>query len=162
MTLLLRDPYLCRDINELHCNTRYLKVSQVDGIPCAAGLGMIHSYSWHACCHQRSEKLKQRCKAQTHKNTIHSFSLQDFVLPANVTATTSAAEAIAGAQFAIHAVPVQHTRVFLKGIKVRLGFGACLLRTFWCVVLQFKCCVPSHFVLNSDAEKSSCCCESFV
>ncbi|KAL4423723.1 hypothetical protein ABPG75_001024 [Micractinium tetrahymenae] len=66
VTLLLRDPYLCRDINELHCNTRYLK---------------------------------------------------DFVLPANVNATTSAAEAIAGAQFAIHAVPVQHTRAFLQGIK---------------------------------------------
>lgn len=26
VTLLLRDPYLCKDINELHCNTRYLKV----------------------------------------------------------------------------------------------------------------------------------------
>jgi hypothetical protein len=28
VTLLLRDPYLCKDINELHCNTRYLKVQQ--------------------------------------------------------------------------------------------------------------------------------------
>ena len=26
VTLLLRDPYLCKDINQLHCNTRYLKV----------------------------------------------------------------------------------------------------------------------------------------
>ena len=26
VTLLLRDPYLCKDINELHCNSRYLKV----------------------------------------------------------------------------------------------------------------------------------------
>lgn len=27
VTLLLRDPYVCRDINERHVNTRYLKVS---------------------------------------------------------------------------------------------------------------------------------------
>jgi glycerol-3-phosphate dehydrogenase (NAD+) len=27
VTLLLRDPYVCRDINEQHVNTRYLKVS---------------------------------------------------------------------------------------------------------------------------------------
>lgn len=26
VTMLLRDPYLCKDINEQHCNTRYLKV----------------------------------------------------------------------------------------------------------------------------------------
>ena len=26
VTLLLRDPYLCKDINEMHCNSRYLKV----------------------------------------------------------------------------------------------------------------------------------------
>jgi hypothetical protein len=26
VVMLLRDPYLCKDINELHCNTRYLKV----------------------------------------------------------------------------------------------------------------------------------------
>lgn len=52
------------------------------------------------------------------------------MLPANVNATTSAAEAIAGAQFAIHAVPVQHTRVFLQGIKVRLHAAASLLVAF--------------------------------
>ena len=66
VSLLLRDPYLCKDINEDHRNSRYLP---------------------------------------------------DFALPPNVTATTSAAEAIAGAQYAIHAVPVQHTRAFLQGIK---------------------------------------------
>ena len=27
VTLLLRDPYVCKDINERHVNTRYLKVS---------------------------------------------------------------------------------------------------------------------------------------
>lgn len=48
-----------------------------------------------------------------------SRSTQDYELPPNVNATTSAAEALAGAQFAIHAVPVQHTRAFLQGIKVR-------------------------------------------
>lgn len=66
IVLLLRDPVLCRDINELHCNTRYLK---------------------------------------------------DFNLPPNITATTSAPEAVLGAQCAIHAVPVQHSRAFLEGIK---------------------------------------------
>lgn len=68
VTLLLRDPYLCRDINEKHRNTRYMP---------------------------------------------------EWELPPGVTATTAAAEAIAGAQFAIHAVPVQHTRAFLESIKVR-------------------------------------------
>lgn len=43
--------------------------------------------------------------------------LQDFKLPENVRATTSAAEAIPGAQFAVHAVPVQSSRAFLKSIK---------------------------------------------
>lgn len=44
---------------------------------------------------------------------------QDYTLPPNVVATTSAAEAIAGAQYAIHAVPVQNSRAFLQGVKVR-------------------------------------------
>ena len=44
--------------------------------------------------------------------------LQEFTLPDNVIATTSAAEAIQDAQFAVHAVPVQHTRRFLDSIKV--------------------------------------------
>lgn len=39
------------------------------------------------------------------------------VLPPNVRATTSAVAAIAGAQYALHAVPVQHSRAFLEGIK---------------------------------------------
>ena len=43
---------------------------------------------------------------------------QDYLLPNNVVATTSAAEACAGAQYAIHAVPVQHSRAFLHAIKV--------------------------------------------
>ena len=30
VTLLLRDPYVCRDINERHINTRYLKVGSSD------------------------------------------------------------------------------------------------------------------------------------
>lgn len=42
---------------------------------------------------------------------------QDFTLPANVRATTDPADAILGAQYAVHAVPVQGTRKFLEGIK---------------------------------------------
>lgn len=40
------------------------------------------------------------------------------MLPTNVTATTSVAEAIAGARYAVHALPVQHSRAFLTSIKV--------------------------------------------
>ena len=39
-------------------------------------------------------------------------------MPVNVTATTSMAQAIAGAQYAVHAVPVQHSRAFLTSVKV--------------------------------------------
>lgn len=66
VVLLLRDPYLCKDINTQHRNSKYLP---------------------------------------------------DFELPANVRATTDAAEAIAGASYAVHAVPVQHSRSFLASIK---------------------------------------------
>ena len=44
--------------------------------------------------------------------------MQDMALPHNITATTSMAEAIAGASYAVHALPVQHSRVFLHAIKV--------------------------------------------
>jgi hypothetical protein len=33
VVLLLRDPYLARDINTLHCNTRYLKASSRGSSP---------------------------------------------------------------------------------------------------------------------------------
>jgi len=66
VVLLLRDPYLCKDINETHRNSRYLP---------------------------------------------------DYDLPLKVTATTSAEAALKGAQYAIHAVPVQHSRAFLTEIK---------------------------------------------
>ena len=42
-------------------------------------------------------------------------------MPRNISATTSMAEAIADAQYAVHAVPVQHSRAFLSSIKVRKG-----------------------------------------
>ncbi|KAG1650514.1 hypothetical protein FOA52_005982, partial [Chlamydomonas sp. UWO 241] len=38
-------------------------------------------------------------------------------LPRNMRATTDVAEAIKGAQYAVHAVPVQATRKFLEGIR---------------------------------------------
>ncbi|CAG9467798.1 unnamed protein product [Pedinophyceae sp. YPF-701] len=40
-----------------------------------------------------------------------------FELPRNVRATTHAEDAIGGAQFVVHAVPVQHTRVFLEKLR---------------------------------------------
>eukprot|EP00877_Chromochloris_zofingiensis_P006398 jgi/Chrzof1/2010/Cz10g29180.t1_GPD1[v5.2] len=66
VVLLLRDPYVCKDINTLHRNTKYLK---------------------------------------------------EFHLPRNVRATTDAVEAITGASYAVHAVPVQHSRAFLSSIR---------------------------------------------
>lgn len=66
VVLLLRDPYLCHDINSKHINSKYLA---------------------------------------------------DFTLPRNVRATTDASEAIAGASYAVHAVPVQHSRAFLSSIR---------------------------------------------
>lgn len=53
--------------------------------------------------------------------------LQDFKLPANVRATTNAAEAIQSAQFAVHAVPVQGSRAFLKSIKDQLPLSLPLI-----------------------------------
>lgn len=44
--------------------------------------------------------------------------VQGYQLPRNVVATTAAQEAIEGAQYALHAVPVQHSREFLSGIAV--------------------------------------------
>ena len=38
-------------------------------------------------------------------------------LPTNVRATTDAAEALSGAAYAVHAVPVQHSRAFLRTIR---------------------------------------------
>jgi len=49
--------------------------------------------------------------------TIGFLSTKDFKLPENVRATTRASDAILGAQFAVHAVPCQSSRVFLKSIK---------------------------------------------
>lgn len=49
--------------------------------------------------------------------------MQEMTLPHNISATTSMAEAIAGASFAVHALPVQHSRVFLQAIKVNTVAG---------------------------------------
>jgi glycerol-3-phosphate dehydrogenase len=48
-------------------------------------------------------------------------SVQEFTLPSNVKATTSVVEALTDAQFAVHAVPVQHSRRFLDSIKVGIA-----------------------------------------
>ena len=34
VTLLLRDPYVCKDINERHVNSRYLKVTTYSATKC--------------------------------------------------------------------------------------------------------------------------------
>ena len=50
VTMLLRDPYLCKDINEQHCNTRYLKVHAVPpSCPAARPfcVGFARRAAWH-------------------------------------------------------------------------------------------------------------------
>lgn len=55
--------------------------------------------------------------ANHHVNYPVNATTQDFQLPRNVRATTDAAEAISGASYAVHAVPVQHSRAFLSSIR---------------------------------------------
>lgn len=50
--------------------------------------------------------------------------VQEMALPHNISATTSMAEAIAGASYAVHALPVQHSRLFLQAIKVSIADAA--------------------------------------
>ena len=85
----------------------------------------------------------------------HVALLQDYLLPPNVNATTSAAEAIAGAQFAIHAVPVQHTRAFLQGIKARWPCCLPLLQCICHAVHAFQQPASSSRVLRSCALHST-------
>lgn len=71
--------------------------------------------------------------------------MQEYTLPNNVVATTSFVEAIQGAQYAIHAVPVQHSRKFLESIAVSspLLFSVPLtgLSVVFCRYLQVQ---PTH------------------
>ncbi len=66
----------------------------------------------HRCC--------PRCTAWCLSRTASRPSSecpQGFKMPTNVRATTLASEAIIGAQYAVHAVPVQSSRAFLHAIK---------------------------------------------
>jgi glycerol-3-phosphate dehydrogenase (NAD+) len=51
---------------------------------------------------------------QQHENSRY---LPGIPLPHNLTATTDAAVALRGAQYALHAVPVQASREFLKAVR---------------------------------------------
>uniref|UniRef100_A0A061SMH3 Glycerol-3-phosphate dehydrogenase [NAD(+)] n=1 Tax=Tetraselmis sp. GSL018 TaxID=582737 RepID=A0A061SMH3_9CHLO len=55
--------------------------------------------------------------ADINENRVNTRYLKEFRLPDNVRATVDAAEAIRGAQFALLAVPCQHSRAFLRRIK---------------------------------------------
>ena len=129
VTLLLRDPYLVKDINEMHCNTRYLKVGGCLGVGVGGclGVGVGRGCGGWGCGIKGLGAVSPAGPTTQIQHGLlllplplppSTSLLQDFQLPPNVTATTSAAEAISGAQFAIHAVPVQHTRAFLQGVKV--------------------------------------------
>lgn len=54
VVLLLRDPYLCRDINTLHCNTKYLKVRCGSCVcmqaRCVAWNNVERRGAWHVQC----------------------------------------------------------------------------------------------------------------
>lgn len=55
--------------------------------------------------------------ADINASHVNARYLPGAPLPQNVRASAEAAEAIGGAQYALHAVPVQHSRAFLKGIR---------------------------------------------
>jgi glycerol-3-phosphate dehydrogenase (NAD+) len=67
--------------------------------------------------------LLRRESVCEHINNTNENSryLPGIKLPPNLRATTNAQEAIRGSEYAIHAVPVQASRVFLQGIKDLLG-----------------------------------------
>lgn len=131
VVLLLRDPYLCKDINEQHCNTRYLKVLLLLLLP------RLAARVWWYCCCCHAWELVVAGGGHAAAACLHACmtfpgtavgpagrlaglllmhlpaacrplaAVQDFKLPSNVSATTSAPVALLGAQCAIHAVPVQ-------------------------------------------------------
>jgi len=51
------------------------------------------------------------------RDHVNPKYLTEFELPANLAATVSTGEALEGAQLAVHAVPVQHSRRFLEGVR---------------------------------------------
>ena len=106
VTLLLRDPYVCKDINERHVNPRYLKVRYL----------LCHEFSG-ACGSCHLQPMPDTSNLYTIWYELQCY-MQEYTLPNNVIATTSFVEAIQGAQYAIHAVPVQHSRKFLESIAV--------------------------------------------
>jgi glycerol-3-phosphate dehydrogenase len=142
VVLLLRDPYLCHDINSKHINSKYLAVSGFGrgwGVWMSRGLERLRKGGGTAHSSQSlstSTTLTDLRALHKHLNictTAHTCLTnrrallfvsthpptppQDFTLPRNVRATTDASEAIAGASYAVHAVPVQHSRAFLSSIR---------------------------------------------
>ncbi|EEC81760.1 hypothetical protein OsI_25428 [Oryza sativa Indica Group] len=59
------------------------------------------------------------CRSINHSH-INCKYLRDHRLPENITATTSASDALAGADFCFHAVPVQFSSSFLEGISTHV------------------------------------------
>ncbi|XP_015695006.2 glycerol-3-phosphate dehydrogenase [NAD(+)], chloroplastic [Oryza brachyantha] len=59
------------------------------------------------------------CRSINHRH-INCKYLPDHRLPENITATTSASDALAGADFCFHAVPVQFSSSFLQGISTHV------------------------------------------
>ncbi len=47
VSLLLRDPYICKAINETHRNTRYLAVSCYACAPLISMIACVHRYNYH-------------------------------------------------------------------------------------------------------------------
>ena len=78
---------------------------------------------------------------------------QGYELPRNVVATTSALEAIDRAQYAIHAVPVQHSREFLSTIQVRQALSLARCTSVWqlCIWLDEELCKHASPGLMANA-----------
>lgn len=71
---------------------------------------------------------------------VNAKYLPDWRLPRNIRATTAAREAIEGAQYAVHAVPVQQTRSFLQSIKVCFWWRGGLAWLAACVAACMAAC----------------------
>jgi glycerol-3-phosphate dehydrogenase (NAD+) len=59
----------------------------------------------------------EQLAADINGERINTKYLPGMLLPPNMRATTDAADATAGAGYAVHAVPVQHSRAFLEGVR---------------------------------------------
>ena len=90
-----------------------MKIAVFGGGSWATALGYVAAKKQHAVTMLVRDPLLVDSINEQHVNYKYQSS---YTLPANIRATLSPEEAIEGADFFIHAVPVQHTSNFIKNI----------------------------------------------